>query len=705
MSSNAVAPSRALGSVRDAAFWRTKGAETAAVTLFYFAVACFMTWPLVTGLGHVIYSVPRGDPLGTVAFYRELVEHGHSPFLPWTNPNFSYPGGQPVPWPRDLAAIGGVGSMWLLSVALGAIAAYGVYVLAGFTLSGVAGYLLARRLTGDRWASLIAGWALAFYPYAIVNGWVHADYIQSWVLVLGLWRMIELMWRPTRRNGLLAGGALIVGMWWTPYFILMGGACFVAAGAAGLVVNWRAGRLRVAVVPYAITTACVLAFAALLGVLSRLGEAGTGGRVNTFSELQTYGARPLEYVLPDKRSPLFGGLTRYYIETHQHGSNEAETTLYLGGTIILLALVALWQLARGQMSRRRAAAAAVIFVTLAVALLTSLPPEAHVLGISIPLPSKLIWHASTDWRVYARLVVLAMVCLSALAAVALAGLSGRHPKYRVAIMLVASVAVPLDLWARIAPPRTLSAAAPALYTRLSRLPHGVVADYPLVPAAADESQDLFYQSAHGMPMINGYLEESAAERRALNVAKLSSPSTAGILASMGVKYVVVRSGPTGHGLPAPGTPGAGFELLDREPYGELYRVTAAPSREALAAVGPGFSGPEPSASGPFYWLLDPEGLIEVAGKCVTCEGVLTLHAESAFQPRTVTIARKNGGVLLRKRLYRNEALRIPLRFSRFVVLKVATEPGPQSIHEATGASDPRSVSIRVMHVNFVAAKP
>ena len=669
----------------------------------YLGFACYFTWPLVTDLSHTFYGA-AGDPYGTMSFFRELVAHHHNPFLPGTISQLNAPEGQPIPWTRDLASMPGILSLYVLTAAFGATAAYGLYALLGYTLSGLAMFLFVRRLTGNAWASLIAGWAFAFYPYAIINGQGHDDNIHGWVLVLGVWRMVELMKRPTRRNAVLAGLAVAFGMWWTPYFILLGGVTYLAAAVGSLAVAWRAGRLRQMLGPQAITAAIVVVFLGFLAALST-GPQGnsTGVRVNGVPALNTYAARPLEYVVPDAQSPLFGGNTVHYLQSHIHGSNAAESTLYVGVTIVLLALIAFWAFVRRRLPSGLAGAVLVLSLIALAALLTSAPPQARVFGVLVPFPSHFIAKVTTTWRVYARFVIVVMLALSALAGVGLYALARARAWWVAgAILLCASVAVPLDLWSRLGG-RTNTIEVPHLYRALGRQPPGLVASYPLTPVGENNYGEVFFRDVVDKPMINGYLEGTAEEKRALSLANLADPSTGPRLAALGVRYVIVESTPPGYGLPSPGKPGRGFRRLFGEPYGSIYLVTARPAGLALATPGDGFGVDEPSPSGTFNWLLQPSGKIQLAGHCVRCHGVLSMTIASFAKPRTVIVSSSTGRVLARRRVGAPATLSFPLTYTRKTSVRIATSPGPQSIAKTIPSTDPRSVSVQVSNLRFTAA--
>jgi hypothetical protein len=675
--------------------------DLALASAFYLGFACYLTWPLVTGLSHSIYGAP-GDPYGSIAFFRNLVEHSHNPFLPGTISQFGAPTGIPIPWPRDLASAPGTLSLYLLTAVFGGIPAFGLYTLAGYTLTGAATFLFVRRLTGNAWAALIAGWAFSFYPYAAVNGRGHPDNIQGWLPVLAAWRMVELMWHPTRRNGVLAGLAVTLCMWWSPYFILFGGILYVAVTAVALLLAWRQGSLRATLKPQLAAALIVCVFLAGLGALSTVGEAeGIGVRTHTTRELAFYAARPLEYVLPDVKSPLFGNDTRPYLAKYPADGHGFETTLYVGATVIFLALAALVALVRRRLTPRLASAVLALTLIAVIGVITSMPPEMRIFGLLIPFPSHFIAQVTTTWRVYSRLVVVIMFALVVLAAVGLDALTRRRSRWvRAAALALATIAVPLDLWA----PQHGNVdkiATPGIYKTLARQPMGLVAEYPFAANGENTYSDMFYQSAYGKPLIGGYLKGSFQERLAFSLAVLSSPSTAPRLAALGVRYVLLDATPTSFGRwPAPGTPGAGLRLIAREPYADLYLVTAHPQSPALAAAGEGFGATLLTDTGPANWLERASGTINLVGACTSCRGVLSMTLASYEQPHEVTILGSGGHVLADGAVGARGRVAIPLRFDRHTAVHVIATPGPQPVSKVEGAP---SVSIEIAGLEFAAA--
>jgi hypothetical protein len=459
--------------------------------------------------------------------------------------------------------------------------------------------------------------------------------------------------------------------------------------------------LRESVGAQAIAAAVVVVFLGFLGLLASGPQGNSLGlRTNGVPEFNAYAARPLEYVIPDTQSPLFGSDTAHYLSEHLHGSNFAEATLYVGITVILLALVALAAFLRRRLTANLGVAVLLLSLIALAALITSAPPQVSVLGILVPFPSHFIAKVTTTWRVYSHFVIVVMLALSALAAVGLCALTqGRRWWTQAFILALASVAVPTDLWGRLAG-RTNTVAVPPVYRVLARQPSGLVAQYPLTPVGENLYDELFFQNTHGKPIINGYLEGSMEERRALSLSNLAAPNTASRLSALGVRYVVVETTPPGYGLPLPGTPGPGFRLLFKDPYANLYLVTGKPPGKALATVASGFSYDEATPEGTLDWLERPRGAIVLTGTCSPCRGLLSITASSFARPRLVTVTTSAGRVLARRTVSTQVKLSMPLEFSRQTTLYLSTTPGPQSISKTTGSPDPRSVSVQLGGLQF-----
>ncbi|MGB9184466.1 MAG: hypothetical protein WCB67_10395, partial [Solirubrobacteraceae bacterium] len=317
--------------------WRGVGAAT----LLYAAYAIFLTWPLATNPGGLLPGVGiTGDTGGAVGQLAYVVQHNVFPFAPATLHGINAPEGLSQAWVVNVASFPGQALQFGLGYLLGAVAGSNVFLWLNFVLSGLSMLVLTRRLFGSFGAALLAGFAFAFYPFAVdkLNG--HFVYMDGWVLVIGVWRMLELAQRPTVRNSLLAGAAAAFGMWWTPYFILIGGVAFAVMEALVVVVGLARRQFRAALKSVVLAAVPILLLFGSIGVLVLIAGGTQTGAVRTQSiqELYTYSARWLEWLLPDRNNLIFGGSTGPYLTSHLHGSNFSESSLYLGLSVLALGL-------------------------------------------------------------------------------------------------------------------------------------------------------------------------------------------------------------------------------------------------------------------------------------------------------------------------------------------------------------------------------
>jgi hypothetical protein len=665
--------------------------QVAYAGLVYLAIAIWLTWPMPEHIGSLIYG-GTGDPIGSLANLRELVERNQPPFLPGTIDDFNAPEGLAVPWIRSLASISGQLIIWSLAMVFGPLAALNIFILSGFVLSGVAAMLLARRLTGSAGAGFAAGLALAFYPYAVAKAHGHYEFAHSWPIVLALWRMLELQWEPTRRNGVFAGLAVVVAMTFTPYYILLAGILYLTCAIAGLVAS-RGGNVRAALAAQAWAGGIVLVYLMFFRVLASASEAGQGLRTNTDAEFNAYSARLYEYLFPHADSVLFGDWTGGWLADHIHGSNSSESTLYVGIVVLALAGAAIvLALLRRLTPRLRQVTWTLVAVAI-VAGLCSAPPRYQAAGLSIPMPTEIITAITPTWRVFARFVIVIEVALVLLAAIGLAQLTARlRPQARAVVIALVAVLLLVDLSPSGGGSNPIG--VPSIYRALDGLPEGIVAEYPLVPAKQSVYDELLAQDFHDMPLLNGYESGSKEEARAIALGDPSAPQTGDGLAALGVKYALIRAVPANKDLPEPSSD---FRLIAQDSTGRLFAVQprgAAGVPPSIVSLGEGFEAPEDDGKSKLQWLSADRGEIDVRARCSDCRGTVHVIASSFARPRRVTIT--GGTRPVSVEVVEDRDIAVPVRFDRSTRLTVTTDPGPEPVQGAIPSSpDKRSLSINL----------
>src|SRR5947208_8625545 len=132
---------------------------------------------------------------------------------------------------------------------------------------------------------------------------------------------------------------------------------------------------------------------------------------------------------------------------------------------------------------------------------------------------------------------------------------GRGPRFRTIALVVVAILVPLDLWSKYEP-NTGRLTEPAIYRTLRAEPAGIVAEYPIQPSAfAEDYDELYNQQFHRKPIVKGFPARTVDKLRALELARLSDPNTAGALAARGVRYVLLKHRSYIAAIPKRGLPG------------------------------------------------------------------------------------------------------------------------------------------------------
>ena len=688
-------------------------APVALAFVLYLGYACFTTWPVVIDLDGRIVPRVGGDLSGAIAHAREVVEERIFPFAPGRIDGFNYPNGLAEEWVLNWATLPGTGLLYGLSYLLGAQAGHNVFMLLGYALSGTAMFALVRWLVGSTAIALLAGFAFAFHPFVIGKGEAHLHFIHGWVLVLLAWRMLVLAQDPSARNGLLAGLAAAFAIWFTPYFVLIAGVEFMVLAAVACALGAMAGTLGRAVRAVALACVPVVVLLAGLGVLSVVagGEGSAGPQTSSLDELTQYAARAHELVLPDRNNLIFGDRTRGYLESHLHGSNFSEASVYLGVSVLLLALFGAVATGRLVMRRRREAAHDRAFAggvagiaTALVALAFAAPPKLSILGMLVPTPSWFVFQLTSTWRVYSRFVVLIMLGLALLLAVGLAvALARRSPAVRGTVVGCLAVVLVLDLWARpdVRPTKTV---APDAYLWLRDHPGGAVAELPLLPAPTPEYQALFWQGTHDHPILQGYNEASEDESMKIELNDPVDAETAPDLAALGAKYVVTR--PDSFGDVFPDLERHGFRPVFERPDLSVWEVVAPPSRARVDALD-GFAPPEGEPDAHYRWMGEPTGLLGVfAADCERCSGTVHFRSTSNGVRRTLIVRDVRSGRVVRRAAVpvgpKSVTVAVPVELVRGKArLRLETDV-PAS---AAPAPDVRRLSVTVIEPRFERRAP
>ncbi len=620
------------------------------------------------------------------------------------------------------------GFLWGLKGVLGDVGAWNLFLALGLIGSATAMFVLLQKLGCSTLASYFGAFVFGFGPYPLERAYAgHLGLLQNWVLVLVVLAMVRVGTRRTVGSSLLAGGAIGVAFWVTAYQGLFAALIAFAFFAIDLVRPGTArSRLRVvgeiAVVYGAALATLIPVFVLYAGERSTVQVA----TARSTSDLYTFAARISDYLVPSPRNPLFHWVRGAF------PLGLTEHALFVGYVTIALAIAGVVLLVRRnpwlRESGTRARSAAAMVVLAVAAFLLSLPPSYRLGGVRIPMPSTLLGHFTTNWRVYSRFGEIVGLALIVLASLALTALVQRPWRGARLLGPAAVLIVVVELF-----PGNVQAfdmtKGPLWVEWLASHPRGIVATYPVSlhggPAEDLSNEQLTYQRLDHDPGFEfvgqSFLQARSRDQAIRTLAmQLPDPLTARILSTEGVRYVVVADDVyRAQGERPPQLDPRRYTLLQRLGAVRIYSVHAphVDLESAIEAHGPelarrqglvlpapaitvgrGFNPPEPYNGAPGNWMIQ-DGQLEVENEDVAPLRIaVTAVAFSNGQPRGLELLDRSGKVV--------SGLTVPADATRIRFAPVEVPPGRSTLTlvaspgpDAVGASDPRQASVFLTQVD------
>ncbi len=574
--------------------WR----EAAIVLGFYGLLTVIISWPLAAHFGSSIPGTgTAGDSSGYVWDLWYHAEHGLRLWGTDVQEAISAPFGRVSPAAVNSTLLVTLGPGWLLATATSPIVAYNVLVLSGLALSGASMYLLIRWLGLGIAASIWAGVAFMIFPYEQLRAVAHLPLVHIWCLPLLLLAGFRWLERPGGRRALWL--ILALGLCWVtnPYYGAMGLVIAAVIGIVGGIRTVRAGGVRAGALRLGELAGLALVLvAAPLAILQSSSQSAIDTTLARDPvELEIYGARVTDYLLPDAASPFFGGLVG--ADTWASlGSPGGERTAFVGWATLLLALFGAAIAVRrwGTLSQRVRIALVASAPLIAVLVLVSLASPTRILGVEVTMPSSLLFDALPYLRGFARFSAAVMAVLLVVAAFGLAGLMrGRTPLFRACVLSLALIASAMELPIGSPEPRVIPSAEPLTVNGASadrvptwawlrdNRPGEIVYEQPGFPNETVERYYMYGQLIHGHRITNGSLAPGQIGYDFMRAnGDVRWPGMPDRLAALGVGLVTIN--PWAYALaqippPDPAAPPAGFEVvrLNRGRQRRLARRCAA----------------------------------------------------------------------------------------------------------------------------------
>lgn len=414
--------------------------------------------------------------------------------------------------------------------------------------------------------ALFAGYAAAFVPFHVFKSESHVNYTYGGVFIALVWAYLWFLRRPSYKRAALLAAVSSIGFYFDGYFILISSIMIAALFASSFIYDaarsifgetknrrrivtnavFRLKRLLLAVALLGLLLLPILATYKTSGqaIKQSLSTVRSDIRVETL----IYGVRPIEFILPGYNNPLLPAKYAAYRATKLHNSNYSEGTLYMGYTIIVLALVGVAGVFFKNTRRTKFAdiSYAHLVFTMALAFtacfMFSLPDTAHIFGHDIKTPTELVARVTSNWRTISRLFLAMDPLVIILAAMGLYVATKRFSK-PIQVVIVAACGLILFLEylpAPLHPTGDLYKNAPPVYKQLQK-DNGakLVAEYPLADFLY--SPEIFtFQPVHDKTLLNANDGSISRGPFDSSIAGLNDVQTLGALKQMRVDVLITH---------------------------------------------------------------------------------------------------------------------------------------------------------------------
>ncbi len=335
---------------------RLRPGVLAGAALFFAAAAVLFTWPLAARMRSGLPDM-WDDKLNAWIFHWDFHQVFRDP-LHLFDTNIFHPAKTTLAFSENLfgAAIFGFP---LYAAGASTLFTANVLMLLGMALSGLAAWALAREITGDAAASLVAGVVYAFAPWRIAQ-LPHVQFQWGAFLALLLLFLLRSFEEGRRRDAVLFGVFFAWNALTNVHYALFSGLVVaLVAVYAALTLEPKVFLRRAAGVALAGAAACVVALPFYLPYRKAAREYGM---VRYEPEIEFFSGRPIDFLTAGDQNKLYARLTQKW--------GKGEGDFFPGVGAVALAIVG-WRLLRREteppataerVSRRRRIAARVLDV-------------------------------------------------------------------------------------------------------------------------------------------------------------------------------------------------------------------------------------------------------------------------------------------------------------------------------------------------------
>ena len=477
----------------------------------------------------------------------------------------NYPFGETLSKPQNITSTILIFLYKLFSTLSTPICGVNLIILLGYMSTALVMFGLVKWLLKRFDIALFAGFAAAFVPFHQLKAQTHINYVSGCIFIAMVWAYLWFIKRPSYKKGALLALVNSTGFYFDGYFVLIStiviAALFSSSFAFDLlrviynrqqarhILSQAFARLKHIVLSLALLALILLPI--LLTYISNgtaINQSLASVRSNIKSETELYGARPIEFVLPSYNNAFVPAKYPAWRATKLHGSNFSESTLYMGYTIIVLAMIGLLSLlyskARAVKLKGLPYPELVFTMTFvfAACFALSLPAIVVIFGHNIRTPVDILVKITANWRVLSRFFLAMDPLVIILASLGLYMITkGRSKPVRWAIVALCGLVLFLEyLPTPLHPTGDLYKNAPVIYKELQKDPSvKLVAEYPLADFVYTAGIFTF-QPVHNKTLVNSNDGSISKGPFDSSIAGLNDSQTLGVLKKLKVDVIVTH---------------------------------------------------------------------------------------------------------------------------------------------------------------------
>lgn len=515
------------------------------ITAIYFMIAVFFTFPLIIDFLTRVYAQP-GDSFGMLHFFWWVKNNSVDYMFP-NAPIFIF--------------LGKIGTMLFNE-----IVAYNLFTIFGFILTGLAGYLLVKKITQNTWAAFFSGLILTLAPFRLAQTLQHLNFSDLSGLLFFIYFLLSAHEQPNLKNIFLSGlfFALTTLMNYQYGFLAMVVfSIFLLFIIIKKVINKSIFKINKQIILPIILTLLFICLSVGYFIAPAVKDTlslNKGGKSEVVSvrnkeELKVYSAHWFYYLYPSPENPLFAKYTKsiYQKVVDESGTNQTEQILYLGWVPLLLTIYGIWQMVKIKnqtlptgRQESKIKIYSLFFIILGIlSLYFSFAPQVEIFGLTIKTPAYYIFPHLPYFRVYARFGLLVVISVSVLAGIGLSFMLEKIRSKKIALLLYCFITLLLLLeFINFPPFHTIDVsgkAMPESYQYLKTQPVGTVVEYPLLPSEEPKSYTyLLWRRYHQFSILYGGSVDPNFDTWRPTIVNIENEKTVEKLKEIGVKYVIIH---------------------------------------------------------------------------------------------------------------------------------------------------------------------